>query len=306
MTFEAQSSDEVLREAVRAIHEQGRQVCPRGLETREVLGFSFRLTNPRARRINVKARRWPEALAIGELSWHMAGSDDVAFISYYLPRWGAFSPDGERVAESCYGKKIFSPSGRERSQWEAVRDVLVQDPASRRAVLYLGSDTASLEHSNPDVACASTIQFLIRDFKVNCIVSMRSLDVIWGLGYDVFLGTMLQERLACELGLRLGWFQLAAGSMHVYKRHCQLALRILAEPAAVSDEMPPMSDVNSIPAFLGAERALRLGESDAESRVAALPRYWRDLASPLVHLRHERSGFEERAITVHSWQSELG
>jgi thymidylate synthase len=85
-----------------------------------------------------------------------------------------------------------------------------------------------LRPSLKDVACAITLQFLIRDDAVHAVVYMRSNDVILGLPYDVFLFTMLQEIISTQLGLKLGQYHHFCGSLHLYDRHIDLAERILA------------------------------------------------------------------------------
>ena len=59
--------DAALLGVLRDLLRHGESVAPRGLATRELLGFTFRLANPRARRIALPARDWKESLAIGEL-----------------------------------------------------------------------------------------------------------------------------------------------------------------------------------------------------------------------------------------------
>src|SRR5262249_45959200 len=98
--------------------EEGAIVYPRGLETREVVSYRFRLDNPRARETTLPPRRWNKAFAIGELCWHMAGSNSVDFIAYYSKNWSSFSDDGEHIRGSCYGKKIFGKTDGGISGWE--------------------------------------------------------------------------------------------------------------------------------------------------------------------------------------------
>src|SRR5207247_7371212 len=100
-TFE--TVDQALIQIAKLILEEGETVFPRGLETREILGWRFRLINPRARTVNLRPRKWNAALAVGELCWHMAGSDSLEFISYYSKNWDSVSDDGEHIRGSCYG-----------------------------------------------------------------------------------------------------------------------------------------------------------------------------------------------------------
>jgi thymidylate synthase len=277
------SMDEALRASLDAVLRFGHVVSPRGMETREVLGWAFRLTQPRARKINLASRRWSETLAIGELCWHLSGSDDVSFISYYSPVWASFSEDGHRIRGSCYGKRIFSPGEEPPSQWDLVKETLKECPESRRAMLTLYETGRDLRPSAPDLPCLATVQFLLRKGRLHCIATMRSNDVIWGLCYDAFFITMLQELLATELGVRLGWFQHTANSLHIYKPFYEMAHEIVDEKSLVSPKpMPRMRAIECLPAFLSAEAELRRGDSAGLKTVQTLPPYWRQLAQPLV------------------------
>ena len=141
-----------------------------------------------------------------------------------------------------------------------------------------------------DLACALSIQFLLRAGKLNCITTMRSNDIVWGLCYDAYLVTMLQERLALELDVEMGWYMHSAGSLHVYEQFYSLAERIAAEPGPfLTEPMPRMDDISALPAFLAVEEALRFGRPGAIKMVAELPLYWRTLSSPLVSFREART-----------------
>jgi len=283
-----------MNEALKFIsHEvltRGDTVSPRGKETREIPCYSFTLTNPRARLITLPSRKWSESLALGEMCWHWAGSNDLGFISYYAKVWERFSSDGESVDGSCYGRRIFSVSTDGTSQWEMIKELLRRDPHSRRAVISLVPDDQGKSMLSLDMPCITSIQFLVRDGKLDCITTMRSNDVFWGLCYDVYLVTMLQERLSKELGVALGHYHHFAGSMHVYAESYEMAAGLPHDHAARSPIMPTMANTAVIPRFLEVESLLRTNMPGAQQAVHALPPYWRSLAWPLVKL-HERRGF---------------
>ena len=46
---------------------------------------------------------------------------------------------------------------------------------------------------------------------------MRSNDLMWGYFYDVFMFTWLQEAIANELGVDVGYYHHHATSLHVYE-----------------------------------------------------------------------------------------
>jgi thymidylate synthase len=283
------SMDDALISLTQEILERGEIAYPRGLETRELLGASFTLSNPRARRITIPSRRWSEPLAVGELAWHLAASDSVDFIAYYAEPWRSFSDDGITIPGSCYGKRMFGHARGQRSQWATVKEILQKDPESRRAVLVFQDGPTADRSETRDLACISSIQFLLRQGSLNCLTVMRSNDLIWGLGYDVFLVTMLQERMAVELAVDVGWYHHFTGSLHLYRQHYRMAEQIASEVLAGAPKpMPAMTDVEALPRFLNAEKALREGNPDAFDIAAALPTYWKALANPLIAWRKSR------------------
>lgn len=288
------SLDEALVAACEAALN-GDEAAPRGMRTRETLGYRFRLENPRARWVHNPVREWSSSFAIGELCWHLSGSDDVDFVAYYAPQWREYSDDGERIWGSCYGRKIFEEPHPDEPQWDQVKRLLQRDIDSRRAVLTLAKPDAH-PVARKDLPCISSIQFIVRDQRLHCFGVMRSNDVIWGLSYDVFFMTMLQEVLARELDLALGWYEHYAASLHVYERHFELADRIVAQGAPLSvPAMEPMSHIEAIPEFLEVEAALRQGRPSGVRRANELPAYWQRLTAPLVQKREDMDELADAA-----------
>ncbi len=284
-----ESLDDIQAAALDLLLSSGEQVSPRGTGTREVLGAGFCLRNPRKRCVTVPARQWSLPLAIGEFSWHASGSDSVDALEYYAKRWRAFADSASRIPGSCYGRMIFQKGQAGSSQWEQIVELLGRDRNSRRAVAILASPASSANTTAQDVACATSIQFLVRDGKLTAVVNMRSNDVIWGLPYDVFLFTMMQELLANTLKLDLGAYYHFAGSLHLYDQHRALATRIVADTGDPSFEMPPMRRVDQLSNFLAQETRIRRGAASA-----ALPlgtdAYWRSLLEVLLWFAQRKGG----------------
>ncbi|MFA5189332.1 MAG: thymidylate synthase [Verrucomicrobiia bacterium] len=266
----------------------GASCCPRGQYTREQLGVSFRLLNPRARLITNPQRRWSLPLALGEFCWNSRGDISVAPLMYYSKTWQRLVGNRRTILGSCYGRQMFAGRGKVQSQWECVRKELQRDSDSRRAVLVFGKELHRWGTNPVDVPCVTCAQFILRNGTLNCIVTMRSNDIMWGLGYDVFLFTMLQERMAAELGVDLGWYQHNAASMHLYERHFDMAKRVLAQRAKVSMqcEMPKMNARHGFEAFLLREKQIRLGKIPLRRVLdEPLEEYWRQLALVLLDFR---------------------
>ncbi|HEU0054070.1 MAG TPA: thymidylate synthase [Longimicrobium sp.] len=295
-TLEYRALDEALTDLSRRVLEEGLEERPRGMGTTEITGCTFRLHDPRNREVHLMSRRWSPSYAIGELCWHWSGSDDLETIAYYADRWRECSDDGLRVPSSSYGKKIFGDG--ERSAWNRIIHALRQDPSSRRAVLVLAERSDELGLNHKDVACLTTIQFLIRQGKLHCITTARSNDLILGLPYDVYFSTMTQERLALELELELGWYQHTCASLHIYNQNKELAWAIAGEDSSSgSNPMPPMTGLDAVDDFLSAERAIRLGMADSLLHVSTLPTYWQALLQPVLRRALKRGALPDVQVT---------
>lgn len=277
-----QSLDEIQSWILSTLLAHGEEVQPRGMRTLEVHPVSFTLLNPRRRCVANAARRWNFPLAVGEFCWHVAGSNELEFIEYYVRRWRELAGDSQTISGSCYGYKAFYSEPGRGSQWERLIKLLRVDPHSRRAVLHFSGPEPDLDPASKDVACACSLQFMIRSGRLHAFTHMRSNDAILGLPYDVFTFTMLQEFLACELGLGLGSYSHWAASLHLYERHFKLAQSIVNSRSEESFEMPPMESHGQIQEFLELEARTRRGESAISSKEAkSLNLYWQHLLSVL-------------------------
>lgn len=255
---EADCIDDIQYQIVKALLDKGCRVRPREQWIYELNGLSFRLNNPRARLIYNPARKYKLILALGELLWYLRGTDSLDIIGYYNHNYTQFSDDGKSLY-GAYGPRIFGNKlHNSLSQWDMVLKKLKEDPDSRQAVIaiYKAEDVAV---KTLDVPCTCYIQYMIRNNKLNCIVNMRSNDIIWGTSYDVFSFTMLQEIMAKQLELDLGWYIHFVGSMHIYDRHLGMAENMLKHvdfKKYIMPEMPGDSET-SINKLLRAEEEIR-------------------------------------------------
>lgn len=278
--------DAVQRWILESMFSSGSHSSPRSSETLELLSVAFEIDNPRKRLTTNSQRHWNLPIAIGEFAWHVSGSNELDFIAYYVERWREFSDDPTIVRGSSYGNRIFSG---DPSRWSQMLRLLKEDPDSRRGVFVLADADQTFDINAKDVACTTSIQFLLRSNKLHAIVTMRSNDVIWGLPYDVFLFTMIQELMALELNVDLGRYIHFAGSLHLYRRHFELGRSMLACPDVTSNTMEPMTAADQLPMFLECERLMRSGRPLALlPQVETLAPYWRALLVPLESLRNRR------------------
>lgn len=198
----------------------GAESAPRGMKVKELINVCVEIENPRDRIVNVPERNINMAYAFGELCWYLSGRNDLKMMKYYSRFMVRGTDDGETL-NSAYGYRIFS--GKHPcipfNQFENVKRLLKKDPDSRQAIIHL--HTPNNKKTNDEV-CTLSLQFLIRNGKLDMITTMRSNDIVLGFTYDVFAFTMLQEILANELSVDLGKYFHNAGSMHIYENKYDL------------------------------------------------------------------------------------
>ncbi|MCL2111816.1 MAG: thymidylate synthase [Clostridiales bacterium] len=104
---------------------------------------------------------------------------------------------------------------------------------SRRAIMSLRDFEVDSANSHP--ACLQSIQYFIRDGKLDCCVLFRSNDLPEAFFMNAFALIRLQEKVAAELGVPIGSYSHRSNSMHAYEKNFALiegyVRKIEAEPA---------------------------------------------------------------------------
>lgn len=181
--------------------------------TKELLNVSFELSN--IDNAFVTVRDTSVEYVLGELLWYGASDNSVEFISAYGKMWERLSDDGV-TNNSAYGYIATKKFGFD--QVDQVIKQLKKDPNSRRAKININVPNVNSIMTN-DEPCTLTIQFVIRDGKLNCTAMMRSNDVWFGLPYDVMFFTTLQKLIARSLNIDVGTYFHFVTSMHMYDRN---------------------------------------------------------------------------------------
>ncbi|MGW8308718.1 MAG: thymidylate synthase [Achromobacter pulmonis] len=259
----------------------------KGLAT-EINGALLQLRNPRAR-LSRTERKNTLFSCLGEFLWYLAGSNDLKFIQYYIPKYDEYSDDGETIF-GAYGPRLFSLNGK-IDQLKNVVETLKKNGESRRAVvqLFRGEDLAAdlVERKN-DLPCTCTLQFTLRKHQLHMLVMMRSNDAFKGLPHDVFAFTMLQEIIARTLEVEVGLYKHAVGSLHLYATDTQNARDYLEEGVQERLAMPAMpweDPAPSIETLVYAEHAIRTG---GQPKYHSVDPYWEDLIRLLSIFRYSK------------------
>lgn len=174
------------------------------------------ISDPRNNIVESDIRKLSKKYMVGELMWYMAQDNTLQGIQNYTKAWDRMSDDGVTV-NSNYGHKIHKFYGFD--QWEYVKALLTKDPNSRQAVIHIKNPS---DEPSKDVPCTVSLQFLLRDNKLNLTVYMRSNDIWMGFPYDVFNFTCFQIKMAMELGVEIGWYTHVSGSLHLYRRNSKV------------------------------------------------------------------------------------
>jgi thymidylate synthase len=283
MYLSASNFDDLLRRVLTKLLKTKHHISPTKGAASEITGVLLQLTNPRAR-LSFTESRGVLFGCLGELLWYLSKTDSLRFITYYLPQYNKASDDGKTVY-GAYGPRLSGMRGHD--QIANVVSLLKRRPDSRRAAIQL-FDAADLADHHEDVPCTCTIQFLIRKRRLHMIASMRSNDAYLGLPHDIFAFTMIQELVARTLGVELGSYKHAVGSLHLYDSDRTRAQQYVAEGWQDAGIMPPMpleDPWRSVGLLLKAERKFRRAEDLA---IGSLPidRYWQDLARLLQIFSH--------------------
>ncbi|RYZ88510.1 MAG: thymidylate synthase [Proteobacteria bacterium] len=245
----------------------------RGL-TSEMIGCQLELTSPLSRASSSETRGKLFG-AFGELFWYLSGSNDANAIGYYLSRYMEDS-DENNLIPGGYGPRIIRSCAG--NQLENVITLLRERPQTRRAVIQIFKPEDTLFEG--EIPCTCHIQFLLRDGRLNLIVSMRSNDAFIGLTHDIFCFTMIQEIIARSIGSEMGTYIHLAGSLHLYEDAREEAETYLGEGIQSSQLIAPsMPSENLWPSILTvaeAERSLRLF-GQIGNDVEKLHPYWRDV-----------------------------
>lgn len=214
---------EALVGSVWNILQYGTEVTVRGSTTRELTEQCFQITHPLERCVVVPHRHNSIFATIAESAWVVAGRNDLTFLSRYLPQAPTFSDDGE-VWRAGYGPRLRDWHGVD--QVREVFELLKKDSASRRAVMAIFDPEADF-HPSKDIPCNNWLHWTIRDGCLHVSIVIRSNDIIWGFsGINSFEWSLLQEMLACWLGVKVGAQTYFVGSQHFYERHNGRAGRI--------------------------------------------------------------------------------
>lgn len=182
--------------------------------TKELNNCCIIIHNPTTKDLCFGKRKPSLKYLNAELNWYWSGDNSCEEIGKYASMWLKLTDDG-KTSNSAYGYILFKKYGF--NQLEQIIELLKKDKNSRRAVLNISDPTLN-RITTKDMQCTMSIQFLVRNNKLQETVYMRSNDIYFGFPYDYVFFLSLGEYIAKELNLKLGLYTHHATSLHMYER----------------------------------------------------------------------------------------
>lgn len=207
------------------IMREGEEITVREQLTREIRNQVTVLERPLERFLFLPGRLNDCFAQIAESIWVLAGRNDVAWLTHYLPRAPEFSDDGI-TWRAGYGPRLRRWRDK-TDQLDEVRKLLIRDPFTRRAVTSIFDPELDYGDS-VDIPCNNWISWLVRDGQLHMSVAIRSNDAMWGFsGANAFEWSVLHELLALWTNTEVGTATFFAASFHLYERHFASAPNIV-------------------------------------------------------------------------------
>ena len=181
--------------------------------TKALFNVGFYIEDPTENRIDTKYRKWSEVYANAEWQWYLSGDpsiDKLGDIYGKVPKiWKRMAnEDGE--VNSNYGYQWMR-----YAQLDNIIDLLRVEPNTRKAAISI-YDGKEINQYHYDTPCTYAVQFTIIDNKLCMSVYMRSNDLWYGFCNDQYQFSMLQQKVAQELNIQVGWYYHHAHNLHLY------------------------------------------------------------------------------------------
>lgn len=225
MYIKAKTINDAFVKGLTALKTEGVESGPRGFKTKEIIGMTIEIEDViNDVEVNNQYHKLSQKYLNNELKWY-GDMGPLSQIAEHAPFWNTLYEDKETLfVNSNYGYRIRNNSfftGKESfDQFEHITNLLMEDNDSRRAVINIKlPDNFEDREGVNDTPCTLSLQFFIRDGKLDMIVNMRSNDIIYGFPYDAYYFTYLQLTLATRLKVKPGKYIHNAGSFHIYEKH---------------------------------------------------------------------------------------
>lgn len=157
-----------------------------------------------------------------EIDWYHSQSLNINDINKEKQPPKAWTIAANKYGEinSNYGHVIYNK--KYFNQYQNVIRELSKNPDGRRATMIYNRPSMWYEYNEAgknDFICTNAVNYYLRDNTLNCVVQMRSNDVVYGYKNDRAWQEHVLYNLSIELQVKLGRIYWQVGSLHVYEQH---------------------------------------------------------------------------------------
>jgi thymidylate synthase len=199
-----------------------------GQKTIELIGANFMADEP------VIFGKVNETYVDAEIAWYEKQSTNIHDIygrgdRQPPPHAWQYSANEHGEINSNYGHLIYSP--KFYKQYDQVLDELLKNPDSRRGTMIYNRPSIWKEYNENDkndFICTNAVSYYIRDNRLDCVVQMRSNDVVYGYKNDYAWQQYVLHKLASDISfsrdeeIESGYIHWQVQNLHVYERHFAL------------------------------------------------------------------------------------
>ena len=199
-----------------------------GQKTIELIGASFIADEP------VIFGKVNQTYVDAEITWYENQSTNIHDIygrdnKQPPPHAWKYAANEHGEINSNYGYLIYHP--RFYQQYDQVLDELLNNPDSRRGTMIYTRPSIWKEYNDNDkndFICTNAVSYYIRDNRLDCVVQMRSNDVVFGYKNDYAWQEFVLKRLASDISfsrgeeIEPGYITWQVQNLHVYERHFAL------------------------------------------------------------------------------------
>ena len=198
-----------------------------GQKTIELIGANFMADEP------VIFGEVNQYYVDAEITWYENQSTNINDIygvgQQKPPKAWQYAANEHGEINSNYGYLIYSP--RFYQQYDQVLDELLNNPDSRRGTMIYTRPSIWKEYNDNDkndFICTNAVTYYIRENRLDCVVQMRSNDVVFGYKNDYAWQEFVLRKLASDISfsrgeeIESGFIHWQVQNLHVYERHFKL------------------------------------------------------------------------------------
>lgn len=210
------NANDAFESLYRQIHFYGQKFA----NTKALFNCGLCLTQPLENEITASFRKWNKDYAEYEWQWYLSANPDATEIAKRAPIWKNHMDENGHV-RSNYGWQWVRGSQLDRII-DKLHFSLINNIDDRQAVIsiYDGKEIDTYQHDTP---CTLSIHFQIVNKKLCMTVNMRSNDLWYGFCNDQYCFSKLQQMVAKELGIEIGWYYHFTSNMHLYEDKLNLS-----------------------------------------------------------------------------------